>query len=177
LERRHAQAIDGIYNTLTVLQLIRLLTQWFQLHDRREKLIRYLKVLWLLAHNLGERLIMALICKGGEEGGFVFGDDKGPNQRPAPGYGQVLNHAVGQHRRLRGQADDGREQRVRRVGVLGGVDELLVDQLYGGEAVVERLGGVVGIPMPREVRGPEAQDCVCQAFRLRTVSKPVSMKT
>lgn len=153
LQRRHAQTLDSIDDALTVIQLPRTSTEFFDFEYRCEKLVHDGEILGFLAHNFGEILRMALVCKGLEDGGAVNGDDKGPDKGTGARDGHVLGDAVGQEGRLGGEADEGGKKGVGIVLVLGRLGKLLVDNLEGRDAMAESLRRVVNVAMLGEVGG------------------------
>lgn len=112
------------------------ITQRLELHDRSAKVVDELKVFGLVVDNGVYGAEMALVRPRVEERPGVTGQEERPHQRTGAGDDHVLNHAVGEQRRLRGQAHDGGKEGVCVVRVLGRVRKLLIHQPDGARAMV-----------------------------------------
>lgn len=153
LQRRYAQTLDSIDDALAVIQLPRTRTEFFDFEYRREKFVHDGEILGFLAHDFGEILRMALVCKGLEDGGAVNGDDKGPDEGTGTRDGHVLGDAVGQEGCLGGEADESGKKGVGIVLVLGRLGKLLVDNFESRDAMTESLRGVVNVAVLGKMGG------------------------
>lgn len=102
-----------------------------------------------------------------EDGHFVVGDDGRRDQVAASRCRDVVNHAVRHKRGLGDEAYHRRHEGIRIRGLRRRMIELLVDELHGRDAMLQRLRRVVDVAVLRQMGGSEAQDSVCEIVVLR----------